>query len=468
MPYQGEYASKVSHFDIVRNPEVAQFLESCEYLTPPSDEEGEAMAARFEEPPPTDGVVLPEHVVAVDGSPHESSIDDRLPSTKIGYVKVGCVLIDMARFHSLRVWDGRFVDPFRVASLQNSHNALTFSLPSANIRRRGKGSVRDSFRAAVDEQLYGERTRFNANDPATSLRTTLFHLASRRLGELGTGDPRRLKLHRCPDCGAEKIEVHDLPGAQHCPHCGGEVYPSDCLRLWEEVADYQSNQEAITRFMLIVEHMLPIHYIRYLAGNSLAALGTVAFFMDGPLAVFGNAAWLHLSIMGYLNEVNRRLEQVGQPRLLFIGLQKTGQVAEHLGLIERFIPANRLFAIDDDYRYRYILTGRDPAGNGFGHETYYGQDFIFKTPTGRVFVLALPYPFASKNQPGVDFIQAKTEMTRYAELARALALIAHFESDLYANAVIPIALAHRYTAISLVPGGRVLDLLTRQSLPPVP
>lgn len=89
----------------------------------------------------------------------------------------------------------------------------------------------------------------------------------------------------------------------------------------------------------------------------------------------------------------------------------------------------------------------------------------YKTPSGRDFVFALPYPFPSKNPPGVDFVQAKTEMGRYPELARALALISHFESDLYQNAIVPIALAHRYTAISLVPGGRVLDLLTRSALP---
>jgi hypothetical protein len=32
------------------------------------------------------------------------------------------------------------------------------------------------------------------------------------------------------------------------------------------------------------------------------------------------------------------------------------------------------------------------------------------------------------------------------------------------NASVPIVLAHRYTAISLVPGGKVLDILSRQRL----
>ena len=107
---------------------------------------------------------------------------------------------------------------------------------------------------------------------------------------------------------------------------------------------------------------------------------------------------------------------------------------------------------------------REPATQGFGYEIYYGQDFIYKTPSGRTFVCALPYPFATKRPPGIDFIQAKADIANYPDLPRALALIQHFESDLYANAVVPIALAHKYTAISLVPGGQALDILTRKAL----
>ena len=463
MPYQGELASKTSHSDIVRNPDVARFLESCEYLTLPSDDEAKVMAARFQVPPGIDDSGLPSSVIAFDGSYYESSINDKLPSTKIGYVKVGSILIDTTQFKSLRV--GRFVDPFRVAAINENNSPLTFTLPSANIRWSGRASVRESFRYAIDSHLCGSATRFNADDPQTSLRSTLFHLASIRTGNLGTGSTNRLKIHRCPACGEGPVEVEDVPDQQYCGFCGAEVYPSDCLRIWEEVTDFQSNVQALSRFMLAVEHLLPIHYIRFLADNSLDSLGSTAFFIDGPLAVFGNPAWLHASIMKFIARVNARLDRVGQPKLLMIGLQKSGQIVDHVSFIDRFLPANRIYSIADDYRYQYILSGRDPAGNGFGYETYYGQDFIYKTPSSRIFVFAVPYPFESKDNSRIDFMREKTELGRYQDLARALALIREFESDLYQNAVIPIALAHRYTAISLVPGGRVLDLLTRRSLP---
>ncbi|MBN2003471.1 MAG: DNA double-strand break repair nuclease NurA [Anaerolineae bacterium] len=461
MPYPGELASKVAHSDIIRNPDVTAFLENCAYLVPPSDEECEAVAARFM-PSPSPNGTLPSFVIAVDGSNYESSIDDRLPSTKIGYIKIGAILIDLQQFGALRV--GKHVDPFRVAELQNNNSALTFSVPSANIRWENQPTVRESLRAWLDQQFYNPRTRFNADDPTTSLRSTLFYLASRRPGGLGTDDVHRLKIHRCPQCDYGPIEVQDIPDPQSCPACGAPVYPTDCLRLWEEVQEYQSNQIVISRLMLILEHLIPFHYIRFFFKTAPLLLSGMAFFVDGPLAIFGPAAWLHRSFMIFLAEVNRKLARRNSAPLLILGLQKTGQIVDHINLIDRFVPNNRLFAIDDEYRYKYILAGRDPANNGFGFETYYGQDFIYKTPTGRTFVFALSYPYASKDEPGVNFIVEKVQWENYPHLPTAIALIHSLESDLYQNAVVPIALAHRYTAISLQPGGKVLDLLTRKAL----
>lgn len=462
MPYSGEFANKTAHVDIIKNPDVATFLDDCEYLKPPSEEEGTAMGALFQPISLTGDVKLPARVVAFDGSYYESSLDRRLPSTKIGYVRVGAILIQLDDFHQLR--EGEFVDPFRVAQLKQNNDGLTFALPSANIHTKGRASVRDSFRAAVDAYLYGPKTRFAEEDPSTSLRTTLFHLASQRQGPLGTGDPTRLKLHHCPTCEQGPIELKDIPKAQFCSNCKAEVFPSDCLRFWEEVNEFRSNIEPMSRFMLLVEHLLPIHYIRCLRERPAELLATTAFFIDGPLAVFGNAAWIHASIMSFLCGVNAELVKKGAEPLLVLGLQKTGQVVDHIALIERYIAPGSILAINDDYRYKRVLAAREASENGFGAETYYGQDFIIKTRSGRTFVFGLPYPFTAKNHPGVDFIKNKTEMDRYAQLRRAVALIEHFEFDLYRNSVIPIALAHRYTAISLMPGGRVLDLLTRKSL----
>ncbi|MDX9863283.1 MAG: DNA double-strand break repair nuclease NurA [Anaerolineaceae bacterium] len=462
MPYEGEYANKSAHVDILNNPDIKRMLAECSYLRPPSDEEALHLAEQFVDPPELDDESLPKFVIAIDGSNHEVSIDDKLPSTKFGFIKVGVVLISLEEFGDLKV--GQFVDPFKVAALKKKNTSLSFFVPSANINWQDQGNVRDSFRALFDQQLYDERTRFDPNDPRTSLRSTLFMLASLRPGQMGTSDDEKLKIHKCPNCEQGPVTVEDVPGQQFCPHCGKEVYPTDCLRLWEEVNDFQSNQVVISRMMMILEHIIPAHYIRFFLDKSPLLLTTLAFFVDGPLAMFGNAAWLHRSIMTFLENARRKLTRFNAKPILMIGLQKTGQVVDYINFVDRFLSDNKIYCLDDDFRYEHILGNRDPAGKTFGYETYYGQDFIYKTPSGKTFDFLIPYPFASKDLTGSDFKEEKIKIENYENLPRAIALINHLESDLYKNAVVPIALAHRFTAISFEPGGRVLDVFVRRTL----
>lgn len=473
MPYNNEFANKSSHSDIVENPDVQTFLQQCEYLREPSPEEVDRFSQRFQPLPDLTSVELPHHIFAIDGSSYEALIDDRMPSTKVGYVKVSTIHILMEEFGALRVDDGRFVDPFRVANLRKNKDSLLFVLPGTNMRWKGFTSVRDSFRAKVDQVLLQKETRFNKEDYRSSLRSTLFRLASMRPDRMGTHSDEFIKLHQCPSCGYKGedetgLELKDIEDQQFCPDCNREVYPSDALRLWEEVNDYQSNISAMTRFMLAVEHMLPAHYINYLltANFPLDQLASISFFVDGPLAIFGTCAWLSRPLMKYYHQTNEKLRKEGLPNITILGLQKTGQLADYFSLVSKHIPENTVYPVDDEYRYQYIIASRDPSKVGFGDETYYGQDFLFKTASDRRFVVSIPYPFSGKGQREEGrFHKLKTEIARYPNLYRTLALIKRFETDLYTNAVIPIALAHRYTAISASPGGKVLDILSRNSFP---
>lgn len=464
MPYSNEFANKSSHYDLIDNPDVQSFLDDCEYIKPPSDEEAEAISKKFIQPPSDEGE-LPSKIIAIDGSRHESSIDDKLPSTKVAFIKISTLLINLTEFGSLRVNDGRFVDPFKMAKIKDNKSSLNFTLPSANVKWQGHDTVRNGIRAAIDKHLLGHKTRFIKNDYKTSLRTTLFHLASMRPDEMGTSNREKLKIYKCPNCGEGPLEIKDIPEQQYCKYCDSKIYPSDCLRLWEEVSESQSNMSVFNRFMNLVEHLLPIHYIRHLEGDFENLLSNLAFFMDGPLAIFGTSAWIHGSIMRYLYKVNNKLKSKGESPILMVGLQKTGQVVDYVKLISPYLEKNRITAIDDEFRYKYIISSREPAASGFGYETYYGQDFIYKTSSGKTFVFAIPYFSKSKTEPDTQsFISEKTKFDNYPELGAAIDLIDNFESDLYENALIPVALAHRYTAISLSPGGKVLDLLSKEKL----
>ncbi len=413
------------------------------------------MAASFMPAPKGTPPRLPHFVVASDASKSDAPINDKLPSTQLGFIKVSHVLVAMEKYAELIDPRSRFVDPFKAADMHRNAQPITYVLPGSNIRYRGASNVRDGFRRAVYDQLTADR-----RDGGNRMVLTETLLA------LNDG---QINMKSCPssscDATIEHLTFTSSAPVQDCPTCGVTIYATDWLRLHEGLSDFGDNTSAMTRMMNTVEHLLLAAFILELLDGNPAALGSIAFVMDGPLALFGEPAKLHPRIMNLLHRANQKLAQLKQEPLLVMGLQKTGGIMDHARLLERFLPADVLRVIDDTYRHTYI-TGSDTPSANFGNETYYGQDFLFKTERGRIFNFALPYPFASKEAGGgVPFAQLKVDVQRYGSLVeRACDLIRHFELDLYDNAIVPVALAHRHASISVMPGGKVLDLLTRASL----
>lgn len=453
MPYNRETAGKGGHADFVRNPDVQGFLENCTYLREPSDEEAKDLASRFSLAPMGAPPNLPRYVVASDASKSDTPISDKLPSTQIGFLKVSHVLIDMQKYAGLIDPVNRFVDPFKVAEMHRAASPVTFTMPGSNIRYRGINNVRDGFRRALFDQLSVDRTESQSGQVLARMIVSL--------------DQGALTLSTNPCCGARPGSTFDYATLrQTCAACGGEVYATDFLRLHEGISDFGDNASAMTRMMNAVEHLMLAGFISQVFEAQPQALSDIAFVLDGPLGIFGEPAKLSQRLQALIYRVNTRLAEMGLQPMLVLGLQKTGGVMDHALLLERFLPDGVLRVIDDDYRNEYITGGDSPAAN-FGNETYYGQDFLFKTEAGRIFNFAIPYPFEDKTfgGGGKAFAQAKVELARYGTLIeQACDLIRHFEMDLYDNSLVPVALAHRHASISLVPGGKVLDLLVRSGL----
>ncbi len=455
MPYKRETASKGGHSDLIRNPDVAAFLNDCQFMRQPSDEEAQKIAQSYQTAP-TFGELV-ERVIASDASPYADPVDDSFPSTQVGYVKASVVLIDVTRFDGIHAPNSRFVDPYKVAELQRNAESFSFALPGSNISYKKARSVQDGFRLAVWDQLSDARTRLTLDDSFT-VRGTLLALGGGQVG-----------LRMCPSCktGSPQGLGHDLfvfsAGAevQHCPSCGAEVYLTDTLRIHEQVTDYGDCTSAITRFMNATEQLLIATFVRMMLHHQPSALSQTAFILDGPLAVFGQPASISYALVRFYEAVAIDLGRRGLKPPVVIGLQKDGQVMEHARSIARFLPPNSYRVVDDDYRNAYIASVNN---DNFGTETYFGQDFIFKTEKGGVFCVGLPYPLPDKSGTKA-FSKAKVDLALYGErVSRAFDVVRHFETELYENAVIPVALAHRHASISLTPGGKVLDLLTKNGL----
>lgn len=451
---------RTSHIDIVDNPDVKAFLNNCDYMRAPTGNEIDDVANHFLTIPDTE-YDLPQKVISIDGSNYEASVRKELPFTRVGFVKISNLLIK--RNALKRLSEGSFVNPFEVAKLSKDNSSLSFALPSTNMCYKGERNVRDSFRRALDEILYN--CRFWEKDSSTSLRTTLFRMASLRSGDVGVENDK-LVLFKCPSCSAENLELWDIPEVQRCPHCGNIVYPSDCLRIWEDVGDAGSNQSALTRFTNAIMHLLVVHYIRFLKEKSpdsyLNALTDLCFIVNGPLAIFGNPAWLHASILKYLYDINKELIDSGRAPIIVMGILKNGAICDYFKMIGPSVSKNSIYAVSDEFRDKYINFDREPSSTTFGAETYYGQDFLLKTETGKLFVFNALLPFRDKHNKAI-FKKEKANLLNYKNIGTYIELIKEFECDLDSTSIVPIALAQRYTAISLEPGGQVLDLLAKSN-----
>lgn len=452
MPYNRETAGKGGHSDFIRNPDVQKFLGDCNYLREPTDAEAKELAAHFMPAPKSEVANLPRYVVASDASKSDTPISDKLPSTQIGFLKVSHVLVDMEKYANLTDPSNRFVDPFKVADMHRSASPVTFVMPGSNIRYRGINNVRDGFRRALFDQLCIDRSESQSGQVLARMLVAI------------NGETLTLSANPC--CGIKPGTTFDKNSLIKSCDCGAEVYATDFLRLHEGISDFGDNASAMTRMMNAVEHLLLAGFITQVFEAQPEALSGIAFILDGPLGIFGEPAKLSQRLQALIYKVNTRLAEMHLQPMLVIGLQKTGALMDHALLLKRFLPDGVLRIVDDEYRNKFITGGSSPAAN-FGNETYYGQDFLFKTESGRIFNFAIPYPFQDKTfgGGGAAFAKAKVQMSRYGTLVeRACDLIRHFEMDLYDNSLVPVALAHRHASISLVPGGKMLDLLVRSGM----
>lgn len=452
---------RTSHIDIVNNPDVKSFLDNCDYMREPSGTELNDIVNCFI-PVPNAEYELPKKVISIDGSNYEASVREELPFTRVGFVKISSLLIKRNDFAKLS--QGTFVNPFEVAKLSNDNSSISFALPSTNLCFKDEENVRDSFRRAIDEALY--KCRFIDNDDSTSLRTTLFELASLRSGERSSKRDK-LILFKCPSCGADNLEVLDIPETQRCPHCHKVIYPTDCLRIWEDVGDDASNQSALTRLTNALMHLLVVHYIRLIKEKNpdsyLNSIADLCFMINSPLAVFGNPAWLHSAILKYLYDINKELLESNRAPMIVMGILKSGAICDYFKMIGPSVTGNTIFSVSDQFRNKYINFDREPSSTTFGAETYYGQDFLLKTENGKLFVFNALLPFRDKQNKAV-FKNEKSKMINYKNIGTYVKLIEEFECDLYNTTLVPIALSQKYTAISLEPGGKVLDLLAQNAV----
>ena len=448
MPYKSrsgrlERARSTGHVPIVQNELVQERLSSFLVFTP-------EIPAKVEPGLLVDSASLgsvtstPEWMMSFDGSTHEVAARQEYPSTRIGYVQVAGVLVHLEELLSQE--RAHLVDPAVIRSTMKEalHSMV---LPCSNVCRKDMPTVRDSWRAEVYE-IFRDYTVEDI--PLLDVFMLLVTFSDKNKNG-------SIALARCS--AAEGCTAKDLivprEGTQ-CQSCNGQLFPTDALRLHEEVSEEHSNATSLGRLMTVLEHVTLVAYLRFLSQQQPRVLGTVGFVLDGPLALFGPQAWLHTPILAFLSDLESSLanEKLGFP--ILVGVEKGGQFANHAAAIADRIAQGSLMRLPDDYIYQHILTFRASPNAPFGRDTYYGQKFFYKTRQGQMLTITIP-----KRMPPVA---PPDDPTKYPILANTLTLLDRLGTNLHEDALIPVALAHSFASIPLRTGSKVLTLLSRKLL----
>jgi hypothetical protein len=443
MPYEGEYARYHTVSRITESERVKQLLGRARVYSVSDDTAVNPPESAPE--PPED---LPRLVVAIDGSNLEVDVQNGYPGAKIGYCTVACVLIDLALVEKVDV-----TRPFDPVRFRETERAATVdaAIPGSNVVTRRQTSAVASFR----EELYDlfDNVVLDEEDKSSLRETYEILLATKPMDNIPA----------CPykevvGCSAE-LTIRSGHGS--CLVCGGDIYSTDALRIHERFKDLGTNSEAFTYVMQVWERVFLVHLLRIFEKRGMwDQLEKIAFFLDGPLAVFGTPAWLSASIQRELMRMNAVMQEHTGKDLLILGIEKSGGFVTHFEEIDEtetrdtalFAPRTYLLPTDDYIKKRILQTQSEKR---YGADTYFGRKFFYKTANHGRIVASLP--FLSSEQ---DTLESE-DIALYPRFPTVCDLLDKLVSSRYPNALSPIVSAHAQAAIPLQIGTKVLQQLAK-------
>lgn len=465
MPYFKEKANKFSHEKIINNQLFRNKLNDYKIVFDINGNNAgyKSIKSKFISRDNSRKSRDVDYIFTVDSSFLEIPVNEEIPTAKVGIINFGSSIINLKM--KSNVYEDGFINPQKFNEIYNS-SMFAFICPTFNVTLKNEKNLNiiDCIRKEIYDFYY-------MNSPFSDIRLvdTLFNIMKSNMesfelkcmNESCTAKSLELSTHssknhfKLDDIGIEPF---------HCPNCRNIMYITDYLRLHEAVDIEFGNNTILTRFAQVTEHIININAIdSLLKHRSYDLLSKTAFVIDGPLAIYGEPAKLNRSILKYLHYISKIIDN----EVIYFGILKTGKLKDHFNLLlkkfkedENEIFKDSFMLVDDDYRFEYIQ--RAPKENKyFGQEVLFGQDYLFYSKDQKRFVISMLYPVESRDK---NFEENVFNHKNYKNLQTVLDLINNISIDLYEDAVLPVALAHKYAAISLNPGTNILEIFIRKNL----
>lgn len=454
MPYEREFAPRLGHVSAASSSAIQQALTRWNIPALTADTgEIEKRIVAVDRLSAEQGRPPPKFAFAFDGSDIEVPARLEYPSVTVGFLQIGGALVDLDKFFDSD--DDGLVDPRKLRQAMDARSIQSV-LPGSMIVRPGMTGV-ETWRLELDDM-------FRTSGFTESGETYTLHKALLTLHGSPGIPATSVTVGRCPSCSAQNIQV-TATGAT-CQACSNILYITDVLRTHDEFAESGSNMVPFTRVMNAAERFLSLGYIDWLYSNYPAALATTIFIQDGPLAFYGTTAPLLRRWLSYWSSLNTKLAQSENLPPLVVGVEKSGAFVEHANAIAEYIPNGHVMGLDNHYIQTRIRA--KASDKWYGQDEFYGRRFFYKTSTGRMLVVTIPRvpggnPYnESKQAASPPDWHANPD--RYPTLKATLEALDRVQTRMYANAVIPVALAHEAVALPLGTGSHVLTLMAKQAL----
>jgi hypothetical protein len=389
---------------------------------------------------------LPLRVVAIDGSTLTHRVQNGFPGAEASLVLLSVVFIDVSELAKIN--DAEIPSP-RIFNEFDRANTLDAVLPGANIVRKGRpeDSPVRFFRQTVFETLSGE---LEINHE--SLLETFRSITRGYLSKI-----------ECPIEGCAEAYMMGQNTYQ-CPCDRKEtLFETDALRFHQRFNDLGSNREVHGEVRHILEVLSLVNVLRFFeADNRIRFLKDCAFVLDGPLAVFGQPAWLSPYVQREIQRISAKSRKLNGCDLLLIGVEKSGQYIAHFSDIDwtdENGPKSK-FAVetviipDAKYINRNIVF-RPENSKPSGVDTYFGRKVFYKTRNGFHAVINS----AIINEEGADFSNVSPQV--FPRLGDALNVLDHLSTYLYEDGFMPLIRAHAHAAIPLKQGAEILSRLVK-------
>ncbi|MFI6337877.1 hypothetical protein [Streptomyces sp. NPDC050535] len=383
--------------------------------------------------------------LAVDGSHVVEQVRDGLPSVLYGFAQAAAAYVDLGVMESQRA--ERFVDPYKIERAVNTA-LVTLDLPVSGAYIRAEVDIVTSWREVINELFRQKKIDVNRLDQPLMDLLFLLHGVP--------GAPAATVPVNCPtqDC---KRDVPVPPAGADCDVCGVHLFPTDVLRIHEEVGEEGTNQSALGRLMSVIELLVLVGLATLLWEQSRhKALPTTLFIVDGPLAVFGTPAKLRGRALDYFQAMGTTAP--GKAPYI-CGIEKSGVLVDYARQLARhdILEPGDLLVCDEQIIARVVNANNARA---YGKETYWGRKFVYRALDGRVVVPTVPPPTGAP----YDANGGQADPAAYPTLPAILDVIDRTGSSMYVDGIIPVAAAHGKAAFPIGVGTDVLRLVATKRL----